>query len=376
MNPSTPVSVARLSSGLPTVVMGDGTRCLIDNNTIWMPVGNPVGLSLRAGYQQPRLLHPQMRPSGALQLPTIQPPPCSNHWEAMPVCQPSLGLDLQLMRPEAFSCMLPQLDQPSPVPPSQSLAHVETPAISTINNPTPKVQPKQKSYLKPCKRKPKAFRPKPQPKPRIPKEKVRKLQPESKPYFVPQPLGAKHIKTQSRPLGNTITKPSGGNGISKPRCKLSFAEELLSADQAYLQSRYALPRTLPVPGKIIKDKTVSATDPSKSADTIVATVNVNPAKTMEKAEPSSDDEYDVEYLYLTKLILRKKRKPTAEPNKEYPPSHKRKCRYDNSEVPQAAKQPRLEDPQDALEPPQDSLEDLEALLAEYSSSLSFGVRHF
>ncbi|XP_067663628.1 uncharacterized protein [Haliotis asinina] len=365
MNPPTPVSVTRLSSGLPTVVMGDGTRCLIDNNTIWMPAGNLVGLSLGAGYQQPRLLHPQMRPSGALQLPTIQPPPCSNHWEAMPVCQPSLGLDLQLMRPEAISCMLPQLDLPSPVPPSQSLA------ISTNNNPTPKVQPKRKPERKLCKRKPQ-----PQPKPCIPKEKVRKLQPESKPYFVPQPLGAKHIKTQSRPLGKTITKPSGGNGISKPRCKLSFAEELLSADQAYLQSRSALSRTLPVPGKIIKDKTVSATGPSKSTDSIVATINVNPAEALHQPEPSFDGEYDVEYLYLTKLILRKKRKPTAEPNKEYPPSRKRKYPDDNSEVPQAAKQPSLGVSQDALEPPQDSLEDLEALLAEYSSGLVSDIRDF
>ncbi|XP_046573336.1 myb-related transcription factor, partner of profilin-like isoform X1 [Haliotis rubra] len=149
MNPSAPVSVIRLPPELPTVVMGDGTRCLIDNNTIWMPAGNPVGLSLGAGYQQPGLVPSRLQP------PTVQPPPCSRHKETMPVCQPSSAQDLQLMRPEAFSCVLPQLDLPSPVPPPQSLAHVDKPAMPTTNNPKPKVQPKQNLSSNPANASPK-----------------------------------------------------------------------------------------------------------------------------------------------------------------------------------------------------------------------------
>ncbi|XP_071111963.1 protein TonB-like [Haliotis cracherodii] len=226
--------------------------------------------------------------------PAVQPPPSSRHRETMPVSQPPVSLPSSVLDLEAFSCVLPQPDLPGPVHP-QCVAHVETSVMSTTSNPKPQTK---KPELKPCKRKPRTFRPKPQPKPRIPKEKISKHQPESKPYFVPQPLGAKHIKTQSRALGNRITKPS-----------------------------------------------------------------------VDRTEPKSDDEYDVEYLYLTKLVLRKKRKPTAEPSKESLPSHKRKCQDDNSEVPQAVKQARLEEPQDTLE-------DLEALLAEYSSSLSCGTRDF
>ncbi|XP_048243711.1 titin-like [Haliotis rufescens] len=383
MNPSTGVHVPRLPLGLPTVVMGDGTRCLVDNNTIWIPAGNPVNLSLGPGYLQPRLLQPGVQPSvTGIPLPSaVQAPPYSRHREMMPVCQlpvslPTSEMDLELMRPEAFSCVLPQLDQPSPVPDSQS-AHVETPAIPSTSSPKPNsvipIQLKQKPELKPCKRKPRTFRPKPQPKPHIPKEKVGKHQPESKPFFVPQPLGAQHIKTQSKPLGNRITKPSGSHGIIKTSSKLSFGEQLLSANRAYIKPKSVLPstgcKTFPVPVKNVKDKIVSASESPKSGGVTAATVSVNPDKAVDRAEPNSDDEYDVEYLYLTKLILRKKKKPTAEPSKESLPSCKRKCPDDNSEVSQAEKQARLEEPQDTLE-------DLEALLAEYSSSLLSGTRDF
>ncbi|XP_046568273.1 ESX-1 secretion-associated protein EspI-like [Haliotis rubra] len=369
MNPTAAVPVTRLPPGLPTVVMGDGTRCLVDNNTIWIPAGNHV--NLQPGYAQPKLLQP------AVTVP--QPPPCSKPRVMMPVCQlpvslPSSELDLHLMRPKAFSCVLPPLDLPSPGPHPQSI-HVATPAIPTTSSPKPNVQQKLKPELKPCKHKPHTFRPK-QPKPHIPKEKVSKPRPESKPYFVPQPLGAKHIKPQSKTLGNRITKSEGGISIIehvKSSSKLSFAEQLKSADRAYLKPKSVLPstgcKTLPVPVKKVKDKVVSETESAKSGDISAATVSVNAAKAVDKAEPNSDDEYDVEYLYLTKLILRKKRKPTAEPSTEPLPSRKRKCPDDNSEVPQAVKQARLEEPQDTLE-------DLEALLAEYSTSLSSGTRDF
>ncbi|XP_048257501.1 uncharacterized protein LOC125383238 [Haliotis rufescens] len=379
MNPTTTVPVTRLLPGLPTVVLGDGTRCLIDNNTIWIPAGNPVNLSLDAGYLQPRLLQPGGQSSvTAIPLPpAVQPPSCNRRREMMPVCQlpvslPSAVLDLELIRPEAFSCVLPQLDPPSPVPHPQSMAHVETPPMPTTSNPKPNVHQKQKLELKPCKRKPRTFRPKPQPTPRILKEKMIKHQPESKPYFVPQPLGAQHIKTQSRPLGNRITKSGGRNSIIKASPK-SFAEQLLSADGAYLKPKSVLPstgcKTSPVPVKNVKDKVVSAPESPKSGGVTAATLSVHSAKSVDRCEPNSDDEYDVEYLYLTKLILRKKKKPTSEPSKEPLPSRKRKCPDDNSEVSQAVKQARLEEPQDTLE-------DLEALLAEYSSSLSSGTRDF
>ncbi|XP_046367833.2 uncharacterized protein LOC124143084 [Haliotis rufescens] len=107
MNPTRKVPVTRLPPGLPTVVMGDGTRCLVDNNTIWIPAGNPVNLSLGPGYLQPRLLQPGVHPSvtGIPLPPAVQAPPCSRRREMMPVCQlpvslPSSEMDLQLMRPE------------------------------------------------------------------------------------------------------------------------------------------------------------------------------------------------------------------------------------------------------------------------------------
>ncbi|XP_046325998.2 uncharacterized protein LOC124110703 [Haliotis rufescens] len=102
MNATTTVPVACLPSGLPTVVMGDGTRCLVDNNTIWIPAGNPVNLSLGPGYLQPRLLQPGVQPSvtGIPLPPAVQPPPCSRRREMMPVSLPSSEMDLQLMRPE------------------------------------------------------------------------------------------------------------------------------------------------------------------------------------------------------------------------------------------------------------------------------------
>ncbi|XP_046563378.1 uncharacterized protein LOC124272259 [Haliotis rubra] len=93
------VAVTRLPPGLRTVVMGDGTRCLIDSNTIWMPAGNAVGLSLGAAYRQPILIHSGAQP-GSHQPPTVTPPPCSEHEETTSVCKPSLAQDLQLMRPE------------------------------------------------------------------------------------------------------------------------------------------------------------------------------------------------------------------------------------------------------------------------------------
>ncbi|XP_048247776.1 uncharacterized protein LOC124127748 [Haliotis rufescens] len=245
--------------------------------------------------------------------------------------------------------------------------------MPTTSYPKLNVHQKRKPELKPCKRKPRTFRPKPEPKPRIPKETMRKYQPESKPYFVPQPLGAQHIKAKSRSLGNHITKSAGRNSIIKASPNISFAEQLLSADGAYLKPTPVLPstgcKTFPVPVKNVKDKVVSASESPKSGGVTVATVSVNSAKSVDRCEPNSDDEYDVEYLYLTKLILRKKKKPTAELIKESLPSRKRKCPDDNSEVPQAVKQARLEEPQDTLE-------DLEALLAEYSSSLSSGTRDF
>ncbi|XP_071102220.1 titin-like [Haliotis cracherodii] len=383
MNPSTGVAVSRLPPGLPTVVMGDGTRCLVDHNTIWIPASNPVNLSLGPGNPQPKLLQPRVQPSvtGIPLPPAVQPRPCSGRRKMMPTCKlpvslPSSELDLQLMRPEAFSCALPPLDLPRSVPQLLSVAHVESPAIPSTSSPKPNsktpILPKQKPELKPCKRKPHTFRPKPQPKPRIPKEKVSKHQPESKPYFVPQPLGAQHIKTQNKPLGNRVTKPSGSHGIVKTSSKLSFGKQLLSAENAYTKPKSVLPstgcKTLPVSIKNVKDQVVSASESAKSGGVTAVTVSVNPAKTMDRAEPNSD-EYDVEYLYLTKLILRKKRKPTAEPSKESLPSRKRKCPDDNSEVSQAEKQARLEEPQDTLE-------DLEALLTEYSSSLLSGTRDF
>ncbi|XP_046568270.1 nucleolar protein dao-5-like [Haliotis rubra] len=383
MNLATGVPVPCLSPGLPTVVMGDGTRCLLDNNTLWIPAGNPVDLTLAPGYPQPTLLQPRVQPSmHGITLPTtVQPTARSVFQPAVPQppspgisgtsgsSLPSSQLDLQLIRPEDFSCVLPPLDLPRPLPQSMSVSKASQPKATSK---TP-ILSKRKPELKPCKRKPRTFRPKPEPKPRIPKEKVRKNQPESKPYFVPQPLGAKHIKPQSRTLGDRITKPLGDHGIIKPSTKLSFAGQLKSADRAYLKPKSVLPstgcKTLPVPVKKVKDKVVSESESAKSGNVTVADESVNPDKAVDRDEPNSDDEYDVEYLYLTKLILRKKRKPTAEPSTEPLPSRKRKCPDDNSQVPQAMKQARLEEPQD-------SLEDLEALLAEYSTSLSSGTRDF
>ncbi|XP_067650534.1 immunoglobulin A1 protease-like [Haliotis asinina] len=366
MNRGTGVPLPCLSPGLPTVVMGDGTRCLLDSNTLWIP----------AGYLQPTFLQPGVQPSvhGTSLLTTVQPAVSSVVQPTVPqppspgisgTSLPSSQLDLHQIRPEDFSCVLPPLDLPRPLPQSMSVSKASEPKATSK---TP-ILPKRKPELRPCKRKPQKFRPKPQPKPRTPKEKVRKNQPERKPFFVPQPLGAKHIKPQSRTLGNRITKPLGDHGIIKPSTKHSFGEQLKTADRAYLKPKSVLPstgcKTLSAPVKNVKDKVVSESESAKSGDVTVAKVSVNPDKTVARAEPNSDDEYDVEYLYLTKLILRKKRKPTSEPSTEPQPSRKRKCPDDNNEVPQAVKQARLEEPQDTLE-------DLEALLAEYSTSLSSG----
>ncbi|XP_048247777.1 uncharacterized protein LOC125377798 [Haliotis rufescens] len=94
MTPTTAVPVIRLPPGLPTVVMGDGTRCLVDHNTIWIPAGNPVNFSLGAGYPQPRLLQPEVQPSvtGIPLTPAVQPPPSSRRRETMPVSQPPVSL--------------------------------------------------------------------------------------------------------------------------------------------------------------------------------------------------------------------------------------------------------------------------------------------
>ncbi len=102
-----------LSPGLSTVVMGDGTRCLLDNNTLWIPAGNPVDFTLVPGNPHPTLLQPGVLPSTHITLPTAVHPAASPVFKpAVPqppspgisgTVLPSSQLDLQLIRPEV--CM-------------------------------------------------------------------------------------------------------------------------------------------------------------------------------------------------------------------------------------------------------------------------------